>query len=511
MSGAVLSTEKPPARVVMLVDNGVDGDSRVQKMAVAAAAAGYDVTLLGISPGGRPRRWQLGAAQIRLLRVPLHLAPRPYKFRRPWIRGPLAYASSGAADRRTQLMRAWRADLGMRRAELVLAPGRGLGSLARLAAWRAESLFAKVTRRWVRLRAMQLVRARKARERLDTLPDMLAMRFWFALRRDRAWRRLEPTLWDLELVFGPVIDKLQPDLIHAHDFRMLGVGARAAIRAKADGRKPVLVWDAHEYLPGLKPRRADVRWLPVHIAYEREYARHADAVITVSDGLAELLQRDHGLDRRPAVILNAPDRADAEAHAGVPSVRDSCGLDPDVPLLVYSGAAAEQRGLAIIVDALPALPGVHAALVVNQLTGPYVSSLVVRARDLGVADRLHILPYVPHWQVVDHLSGADVGVIPIHHWPNHEIALITKFFEYSHAGLPLVVSDVRTMAAMVRATGQGEVFRAEDRSDFVRAVEAVLADPKRYTAAYERQGLLDAWTWESQADTLIGLYRRLLA
>ena len=61
-------------------------------------------------------------------------------------------------------------------------------------------------------------------------------------------------------------------------------------------------------------------------------------------------------------------------------------------------------------------------------------------------------------------------MIPIQHWPNHEIALITKFFEYSHARLPLVVSDVRTMAETVRETGQGEVFEAEDVADFVRAV-----------------------------------------
>ena len=99
-------------------------------------------------------------------------------------------------------------------------------------------------------------------------------------------------------------------------------------------------------------------------------------------------------------------------------------------------------------------------------------------------------------------------MIPIHHWPNHEIALITKFFEYSHARLPIVVSDVRTMAATVRATGQGEVFRARDTADFVRAVRAVLADPERYRAVYDApDSPLAGWTWEAQADRLDALYR----
>jgi glycogen(starch) synthase len=69
---------------------------------------------------------------------------------------------------------------------------------------------------------------------------------------------------------------------------------------------------------------------------------------------------------------------------------------------------------------------------------------------------------------------------------------------------------VRAMAEMVRSTGQGEVFRATDGDDFVRAVQAVLADPERYRAAYDKPGLLAGWTWEAQAEVLDGVYRRLL-
>jgi glycosyltransferase involved in cell wall biosynthesis len=126
-------------------------------------------------------------------------------------------------------------------------------------------------------------------------------------------------------------------------------------------------------------------------------------------------------------------------------------------------------------------------------------------------DRIHAVPYVPHERVAAFLSAADAGVIPIHHWPNHEIALITKFFEYSHARLPIVVSDVRTMAETVRATGQGEVFRARDAADFARAVRAVLADPRRYRGVYDGPGSpLPGWTWEAQAAKLDAIYGALL-
>jgi len=69
------------------------------------------------------------------------------------------------------------------------------------------------------------------------------------------------------------VDALEPDLIHANDFRMLGVGARAKIRAQAAGRDVKLVWDAHEFLPGVQPWVDNARWLPAQTAHEREYAR----------------------------------------------------------------------------------------------------------------------------------------------------------------------------------------------------------------------------------------------
>ncbi|HZD98587.1 MAG TPA: glycosyltransferase, partial [Micromonosporaceae bacterium] len=190
--------------------------------------------------------------------------------------------------------------------------------------------------------------------------------------------------------------------------------------------------------------------------------------------------------------------------------RRQCGIDADQPLLVYAGSASVQRGPETVVRALPRLPGVHVALVVADPSAAYPRQLSAAASRLGAGDRLHVLPYVPYDEVVAFLSAADVGVIPIHHWPNHELALITKFFEYSHARLPIVVSDVKTMAETVRATGQGEVFPARDVAGFVRAVESVLADPRRYRAAYDKpDSPLSTWTWRAQAETLDSIYRRL--
>ncbi|MGV9763867.1 glycosyltransferase family 4 protein [Micromonospora tulbaghiae] len=529
-------------RVVMLVDNAVEGDSRVQKAARSAADAGWDVTLIGCAHVDAERRWQLGGAEVRVLPLSAARALSPTTAPAVVSRPGSSVPGPEGGD--------------------VSASGRGAGSRDGSRLRGVSGLRARlVARGGLPLRAARL--ARRPVEHAQ-------VRYWRARLRDGAWRRLEPGLWDYERVAGPVVDELRPDLIHAHDFRMLGVAARAMDRARAAGRDTKLVWDAHEWLPGARPRRDNARWLPAHLGYVREYAGHADAVVTVSDTLADLLVRDHALPERPTVILNAPvtaasepvapskptipDQAvpeqaalelagrewdvpdptapeptalDAAARGSAvpgavaldqgggpepdPDVRKRCGLPPDTPLLVYSGAMATQRGVDTVVEALPLLPGVHLALVVADPDAAYVRQVVARAARHQVADRVHVLPYVPHRQLVAFLAAADVGLIPLHHWPNHEIALITKFFEYAHARLPIVVSDVRTMAETVRATGQGEVFRARDAADLARAVRAVLADPARYRAAYEGEDSpLQEWTWEAQAARLDALYRRLL-
>ncbi|MEU1688706.1 glycosyltransferase family 4 protein [Micromonospora sp. NPDC005707] len=506
---------RPRGRVVMLVDNGVHGDSRVQKTARSAAEAGWEVILLGILGKTSPEdSWMIGDAQVRLIKVPRPLAQHPLNLRRS-LRRPLAYRPGRYATQRLNALKARRLDLEQRQVRLDEARRDGAGGsylIGKLLLLPPRAT-TKVRTQWARLRAGELKRLRSNQQNENLLLTRLSIQFWQKVMGPRSWRRLDPGLWDYEIAFGPVIDELEPDIIHANDFRMAGVGVRAAERARALGRPTRVVWDAHEYVAGVLGREDNPRWLPAQIAYTAEHAPRADAVVTVSSTLAELLREVHSLPELPDVVLNAPDRVvdDARLAEPVPDLRALCGVGPDTPLLVYCGGVNPSRGLETMVDALPRLPGVHIALVTLHPTGNNTPSEEVRERavEAGVGDRVHLLPYVPHWQVSAFLAPADAGIIPIHHKPNHELALITKFLEYSHARLPIVVSDVRTMAETVRSTGQGEVFRAEDVPDYVRAVQAVLADPQRYRRAYDRPGLLDGWTWEAQAAVLDGVYRRL--
>lgn len=485
----------------MLVDNDVRRDSRVQKQARSMAERGWDVTLLGINRLPEPvAPWRVGRATVELVDYRPEPVERAHVTRSPRLRDPLAYRNGFRANYLAGWCQAQSSVLRDRR-DRTSNPAAKAVLTARIAGLRTLL-------RWREFRRDRTGAVRERRRLMDSPLDRFTTAAWQRLLGTRSWYRLDPNIETWDEAFAPAIDRLRPDLIHANDFTMLYVGARATFRARAAGRDTKLVWDAHEFMPGVEHATAHPRWILSLQQLEAEHAQYADAVLTVSDPIADLLQEHHGLPERPTVVLNTPIVEDPLPEA--PSVRGLCGLADDVPLIVYSGWVDHNRGVGVVIESLGRLPDLHVALVVGQPDSRVVLELQQRAAELGAADRLHILPYVPVEQIVPYLQSATLGVHSLVHMMNHEISLATKFYEYSQARLPIVGSDVRFMAETIRRTGQGEVFRVGDLDDFVRAVSAVLADREKYVAAYDQPGLLDGWTWEHQADAMHEVYTGLL-
>lgn len=488
-------------RIVLVVDNHVTVDSRVQKTARAAADAGYDTVIVGRSTTSSRVETVVGGVRTILLAAPRWMAA--HQIREPRRgRRPLAYHSREQALDRSRRLSTMRA-----------------GQLGRILDLRSGPMGPrdKAELFWLRARVSwrQRLHNRRYAAFQKNADDVANNRGWLrrpmsrlglAIRPARTWRRVAAELLDYDITFGPELLALEPDLVHAHDYAMLVVATNAKSRARQAGRTLHVVHDVHEWIAGA-PRR-DPIWRDAMHAAEVELIPRADAVITVSDWLADSLQRDCGLATRPVVITNSPEAPDEVTSRLAPSVRARCGLPDGVPLMVYSGAVAEGRGIATVVEALPELPGVHLVIVVGKGPNTHYDELLARCVDLGVDDRLHRVDYVPQDLVVPHLASADIGLIPIHHAVNHEISLITKYREYMHARLPIVVSDVRTMADFTRAHHVGEVFVAGDSADLARAVRTVLADPASYRAAFTDEMLVEN-SWETQAARLVDVYASL--
>lgn len=479
-------TERP--RLAVIVSNAITGDSRVQKTALSAAHDGWDVLLIGRSTSQRAEHTWLGPVQV--VRVPVGRAMRKRERlrRRRTVRARVTQLGLPNRDAQVAVQKAHEAN-SRRRGEQI---GRFVGPGAP-AVGPAPALALRV---WRRLTAEGHTFRMRA--------------FWWEERHRQTeaqvtgnWRRDWPALLDLDLAFGPVIEAFGPDLIHANDVTMLNTAATTVGRMRAAGKTVSWLYDAHEYVAGVEWPYP--RMMSAYPAVERALIDRADAVATVSPEIAEIIQQENKLPELPLVVRNTPVRA--AIGASTASVRQVVGLAPDVPLLVYSGYIHHERGIGTAVEALPELSGVHLAIVSGQ-SNPELRAIVARADELGVSDRVHVAPYVAQQEVVDYLRSADLGVICSKKTINYELSLPTKLSEYLHAGLPVVVSDVKTLSAFVREHGVGAVFASGEPASFRDAVQQALSARDALAAAIA-EPVLDELSWEHQSANLLDLYRSL--
>jgi glycosyltransferase involved in cell wall biosynthesis len=235
----------------------------------------------------------------------------------------------------------------------------------------------------------------------------------------RAWRLLSTT----RALGRAGRRKGRFDVVHAHDFATLPAGRLLSNREAAR-----LVYDAHEIYADQEPDaprldRALIRLL------EGPLARRADAVVTVSEPIADELRTSLRLNETPFVVLSCPPRTEIEQ-----------ALRGDGPLLaLYQGAMGPGRQLEDLVVAA------------RHANGVRLTARVPGAPDLDGVERAQ--PVEPD-ELVEAAAAFHVGLVinrPLTR--NDELVLPNKLFEYLMAGLAVVVPRLPGLMPLVERGG----------------------------------------------------------
>jgi len=470
-------------RVVLVCPNDLVVDTRGQKMAQSLHRMGMDVTVVARASERAADRETVDGVEIVRLALPavarVHPPPPPPSKK-------LVREAEELDAQAARMARLAREDGRPLRARVVLR-GRGLALKARR-----------------RLKGIETRRQRRREKGVVRPIDQLPYRAPWPGWRETMWFPLE-----MDKVFWPVIESLDPDVIHCHDLDGLVASGLAHERLLAQGKDVRLVYDAHENWAGLP----DIDWTQdIHASWlgvEAEFAPQSDLVITVSEEIADAIQQRWSLPDRPLVVLNTPSTRMAEPAER--TLREAAGLDASTPVMVYSGSISHARRVPDLVRALPLMPDVHLVIVSVPYPHRFAPEFEELADSLGVRDRLHIVPPVTSSQVVSYLSTANVGVHPLLPGaPNHEMALPNKLFEYLHAGIPVVVSNCRAMTAFVRENNLGREFEHGSIDSLAKAVLEVL-DGRREGGFTPPAGLAEAYSWEAREPALAQAYAAMLA
>lgn len=288
----------------------------------------------------------------------------------------------------------------------------------------------------------------------------------------------------------------QLDVIHAQS--PFATGLLAWQHAHRDGIPLVFTYhtrleDYSHYVPA--PRPLSRRWL---VWVSRTFSNMADWVIVPSTPIKNLLE-GYGVTVPIDVVPTRVRLAATDAAAGI-AIRARHGIHDDVPVLLNVGRLAEEKNVALLLEAFARTHGSHLLLVGD---GPLRGRLQERAQTLGIEDRVSFAGFIEHRSIAPYYAAADLFVF-------------TSLTETQG----LVLDEALQMGVPVLAIAQGGVLDALQRGVGTRAV-AFVEDSEvlcgHYTAALqailEEPGTLARLSAEarSEADAPSDAVQRLVS
>ena len=268
---------------------------------------------------------------------------------------------------------------------------------------------------------------------------------------DKARKRhgqFEAAYWNSPWVANAMkrLSHLSPDCIVANDLQTLPLALTIA-----KGR-PVLA-DAHEYYPEQKSDKPSWRRReqPFWEYLCRQYLSQAQAVTTVSPGIARLYLEQFGI--RCQCIQSVPSFVELPPQNPGASGRKTIRI-------IHHGIADPRRQLHLMIETLSHLDSRFelALMLVGNRAGDYCKFLQKYAANCR--QPVSFLEPVPTRQIARHINAWDIGMFLLPpRTMNYHFTLPNKFFEFIQGRLALAVGPSTDMASVVTRHRLGVVAR----------------------------------------------------
>ncbi|MFI5312040.1 MAG: glycosyltransferase [Gemmatimonadales bacterium] len=263
------------------------------------------------------------------------------------------------------------------------------------------------------------------------------------------------------------------DLIYANSQKAFVVSAGAGLLA----RRPV-VWHLRDILApphfSASNVRAAVALANFRAARVITNSRATAAAFTGAGGRASLVRVVHnGIDPQPFDGVTDEDALAARSHLGIPH---------DAFVVSLFGRFHPWKGQQVLLQALSALPGVHALFVGAPLFGEeaFESALHAQAAKLGIGDRAHFLGF--RGDVADLMRASDV----VAHTSVYPEPFGRVIVEGMLARRPVIATRAGGVEEIITDGETGILVPPDDAEALTAAINGVRAEPGRAAAIAAR-------------------------
>ncbi len=259
-------------------------------------------------------------------------------------------------------------------------------------------------------------------------------------------------------------------------------------------KRSTVVYDSHEYFTEVPELVHRPRTRAIWVRLERWLFPKLKHAYTVNDSIANIYQSTYGV--RVKVVRNLPFRKPFPP----PSTSSN--------ILIYQGALNVGRGIDLMIAAMAYLPEYQLWIVGR---GDVEVELKEEAKAIG--ERVQFKGFVPFERLHELTCQATLGFsLEEDLGKNYHYASPNKVYDYIQVGVPVLVSDLPEMRAVVENHGVGEVLSNKERTPELLAtkVREIVEDEPLYQSFKENCQIAAAsLNWEEEKKRLLEIYQAI--
>jgi glycosyltransferase involved in cell wall biosynthesis len=302
--------------------------------------------------------------------------------------------------------------------------------------------------------------------------------------------------YNIRLFFYLIFKKF--DLLVANDLDTLPANYLAS-RIK---RKP-LIYDSHEFFTGVPELKKNAFARKTWLTIERLIFPRLKYVITVNDSIANLYRNLYHKEVR--VIRNIPEVRLLAGPFDRNEIRKNIPLDSSKKWLILQGAGINvDRGAE---EAVLSMQYVDSAVLLIIGSGDVITKLKQMVRDYKLENKVAFMDKMPFDKLINYTRAADAGLtLDKDTNLNYRYSLPNKLFDYVHAGIPVLASNIVEVRRIVEEFDIGLIIENHDPRHIAEKITSMFADEDRY--ARWKQNILTAQrklNWSAEEKKLLEL------
>ena len=272
-------------------------------------------------------------------------------------------------------------------------------------------------------------------------------------------------------------------------------------------KRTQLIYDSHEYFTEVPELIGRDKVRAIWLRIESYILPKLKTMFTVNETLAKIYSEKYHIPVH--AVRNVPKLHKNETHSEEIQVRKKYGISSSDHLIIYQGAVNKDRGLEELIEAFTFLPSNFHLVIVG--TGDVHQALIEKTNTLKL-NQVHFTGQIPFNKLEQYTLEADLGVsLEKSTNLNYRFALPNKVFDYITAGIPILVSPLPELCALLDKHDVGKLLPSHEPKVIAETIKTMFSD----------EGQLQQWKantlkarteycWEKEEQKLVGRLSEIL-